>query len=242
MIINVDVKSLEVFVVADLSGDKTLREELLTPGYDMHSNNQKSFGLPDRVTAKRFVFKLIYGATAFGYANDSDFFDVSRNQNFWQKVIDSFYEKYRGIALWHEKLIATAQQQKYLEIPSGTYFPMDPFVTDRGELKWPITKIKNYPVQGFGADLVKLARIESAKRIKKELQRSLMIETVHDSLVADSPDDEAEKCCRIMMESVAKVPELCYNIYGYKFSLPMFSEGFIGPNKFDMKEYKYNAN
>jgi hypothetical protein len=65
---------------------------------------------------------------------------------------------------------------------------------------------------------------------------------VHDSLVADSPEDEAEKCCRILMESVAKVPELCYNEYGYKFSLPMFSEGFIGPNKNEMKEYKYHAN
>lgn len=57
-LINVDVKSLEVFVVCDLSGDKVLREELLTPGLDMHRNNQNDFKLPDRVTAKRFVFKL----------------------------------------------------------------------------------------------------------------------------------------------------------------------------------------
>jgi DNA polymerase I-like protein with 3'-5' exonuclease and polymerase domains len=140
MLINVDVKSLEVFVVADLSGDKVLKEELLTPGYDMHSNNQTTFGLPDRVTAKRFVFKLIYGATAFGYANDPDFFTVSRNNKFWQKVIDSFYEK----------LIATAQRQQYLEIPSGTYYPMEPFFTEQGELKWPITRIKNYPVNCSG--------------------------------------------------------------------------------------------
>ena len=86
--------------------------------------------------------------------------------------------------------------------------------------------------------MVKLARLEAAKRVRQE-SNGLMIGTIHDSLVADAPEDEAEKVCRILMESVAKVPELCYNIYGYKFSLPMFSEGFIGPNKQDMKEYKY---
>ncbi|HET8687853.1 MAG TPA: hypothetical protein VFM18_14520, partial [Methanosarcina sp.] len=85
-VINVDVKSLEVYTVCDLSGDKVLREELLTPGYDMHTNNQNAFGLPDRVTAKRFIFKLIYGATAYGYANDTDFIDVSRKEEFWQDV------------------------------------------------------------------------------------------------------------------------------------------------------------
>ena len=236
-VINVDVKSLEVYTVCDLSGDKVLREELLTPGYDMHTNNQNAFGLPDRVTAKRFIFKLIYGATAYGYANDTDFIDVSRKEEFWQDVIDKFYSKYKGIQTWHNKLIAIAQRQRYLEIPSGRYFPMEPQIVN-GRVKWPITKIKNYPVQGFGADLVKLARLEAAKRVRQE-SSGLMIGTIHDSLVADAPEDEAEKVCRILMESVAKVPELCYNIYGYNFSLPMFSEGFIGLNKQDMKEYKY---
>ncbi len=236
-VINVDVKSLEVYTVCDLSGDKTLREELLTPGYDMHTSNQTTFGLPDRVTAKRFIFKLIYGATAYGYANDTDFIDVSRNEKFWQDVIDKFYTKYKGIEIWHAQLLAKAQKQRYLEIPSGRYFPMEPQIIN-GRVKWPLTKIKNYPVQGFGADLVKLARIESAKRVRAE-SKGLMIGTIHDSLVADAPKDDAEKVCKILMESVAKIPELCYNIYGYKFSLPMLSEGFIGDNKKDMELYAY---
>lgn len=58
MLISADVKSLEVFVAADRYGDKTLREELLNK-LDLHSINQERFKLPDRVTAKRFIFKLI---------------------------------------------------------------------------------------------------------------------------------------------------------------------------------------
>ena len=57
MLINADVKSLEVFTVADLSDDQVLKDELLRR-LDLHSLNQDRFRLPDRVTAKRFIFKL----------------------------------------------------------------------------------------------------------------------------------------------------------------------------------------
>lgn len=54
---NADVKSLEVFVAADLSDDKVLKKELLEK-LDMHSLNQEKFKLPSRVLAKIFIFKL----------------------------------------------------------------------------------------------------------------------------------------------------------------------------------------
>lgn len=57
MLINCDVKSLEVVVAAKLSDDKILKDEIIR-GIDLHSNNQQRFKLPDRVTAKRFIFKL----------------------------------------------------------------------------------------------------------------------------------------------------------------------------------------
>ena len=103
MLINCDVKSLEVFVAADLSDDKTLKDELVRR-LDLHQLNQDRFKLPDRVTAKRFIFKLLYGATAFGYAQDSDFINVGYSEKQWQKVIDEFYSKYTGIAKWHNTL------------------------------------------------------------------------------------------------------------------------------------------
>ena len=236
MIVNADVKSLEVVVAGDLSRDKVLSEEILDK-QDIHENNRVAFTLPDRKVAKGFKFKLLYGATAFGFANDISFFDVSRSESFWQEVIDNYYAKYYGISAWHKSQIKRAQTDRYLEIPSGRYYPINPTV-NQGRVKWPETIIKNYPVQGFGADLVKLARIEAYQRIKRELQRTLLVCTVHDSLVADAPDDEWEQCAKILFESIAKIPELCYNIYNYKFSLPITSEIQVGKNKNEMEEYK----
>lgn len=223
-------------MAADLARDTVLSKELWEK-QDIHENNRVAFNLPSRHIAKIFVFKLLYGASSYGFANDPDFFSVSRSENFWQQVIDNYYKKYYGIAAWHGRLLKTAQTTKMLEIPSGRYFPINPTV-NQGRVKWPTTIIKNYPVQGFGADLVQLARIEAYNRVKNELSRTKMICTVHDSLVADSPEDEWEQCAKILYESIAKIPELCYNIYSYKFSLPITSEIQIGENKNELKEYK----
>ncbi len=56
MLLNIDAKSLEVFVGAYLSKDEVMYEELLS-GLDMHTNNQKTFGLPSRLIAKVFMFR-----------------------------------------------------------------------------------------------------------------------------------------------------------------------------------------
>lgn len=219
-----------------MARDKVLMEEILDR-QDIHENNRVAFNLPDRKVAKGFKFKLLYGASAYGFAHDVDFFQVSKVEKFWQEVIDNYYNKYYGIAAWHTSQIRLGQQQRYLEIPSGRYFPINPIV-NLGRVKWPETIIKNYPVQGFGADLVKLARIEAYKRVKAELKESLMICTVHDSLVGDAPEHEWEQMAKIFYESIAKIPEMCYNIYNYKFSLPITSEIQVGKNKNQLEDYK----
>jgi DNA polymerase I-like protein with 3'-5' exonuclease and polymerase domains len=238
MLINCDVKSLEVVVAADRYRDAVLQDELIRK-LDLHALNQAKFKLPDRVTAKRFIFKLLYGASAFGYAMDSDFIGVGYSQRRWQKVIDAFYEKYTGVGKGHQLDTEYVMKNGYLEIPSGRYFNYKLFTPEwGGPAKWPITKIKNYPIQGFGADLVMLARVEFFKQFKRSGLEGHFICTVHDSLVADVPSKNVEQTAAMMAASVAKIPEMCYNNWSYKFSLPVTSEILVGPNKRDMVELK----
>lgn len=234
MILNCDVKSLEIYVAADWYDDKVLQKELLNKE-DIHQNNQAKFNLPSRLIAKIFNFKLIYGASAYGYSLDPDFSHVGYSERQWQKVIDTFYSKYTGIAKGHERDIKQVKETGILEIPSGRFFKFESR-TYRGQPKWPLTQIKNYPIQGFGADLVKLARIEAFRRFKESGLEGEFIATVHDSLVYDVPSKHVEATAQLLKESVAKVPELCYNIYKYKFKLPMLCEILVGPSKGAIKE------
>jgi DNA polymerase-1 len=231
---------LEVVVAADLSGDTVLSDEILRK-VDIHETNRDRFrlgeGKPGRLVAKVFKFRLIYGGSAWSYANDPEFSSVGYNERQWQGVIDEYYEKYKGLAKWHEQLPNIVRNAGgILEIPSGRFFDFSDHYKRFN--KWPLTKLKNYPVQGFGADLVKLARIECYKQLKASKIEALLVQTIHDSLVVDTPSKNVDRAAHILQESIAKIPELCYNYYnGYKFSLPMTSEITIGMNKKDMTEW-----
>ncbi len=106
-------------------------------------------------------------------------------------------------------------------------------------MDWPITVIKNYPVQGFGADLVMLARLEANRRLKASGLEYKLISTIHDSIVADCPSHSYRDVGRILFESIEAVPALCKTVFGYDFSLPLTSEVQYGMNKKDMKELTF---
>ena len=108
---------------------------------------------------------LIYGGSAYSYAHDPDFFSVGYSERQWQKVIDEYYTKYKGLKKWHDELLIIAMKQGFIEIPSGRYYFFRP--NERGQ--WPLTTIKNYPVQGFGADFVRYySRIKAAEQARMD--------------------------------------------------------------------------
>lgn len=240
MLVNCDVKGLEVVVAAELSGDTILRQEIIDK-VDIHDSNRVAFNLGEgkagRLVAKIFKFRLIYGGSAYSYAHDPDFMGVSTSMSYWQDVIDAYYTKYKGIRLWHDSLLETVKKQGYLEIPSGRCYSFEAQFK-YGDWQWPLTTIKNYPVQGFGADLVMLARIEFFKRLKASGLEALFIQTIHDSLVVDTPYKNVYTISKMLTESVEAVPRLCLETFGYNFSLPLTSEILIGPNKRVLQEFQ----
>ena len=181
MLLQADAKQLEWIGATYLSQDKVAIDEILRE-VDMHSENQKRFKLPSRLIAKTFVFRLIYGGSAYSYAHDPDFRDIG-NESFWQDVIDAFYNKYQRLYKWHEEIQFKAKREQKLIMPTGRIYHFEPEVKfDR--VKYPRTKILNYPVQGLGADLMAIARVSLRNRLKgkKGIQ---LVNTVHDSIIVD---------------------------------------------------------
>lgn len=240
-IVNADIKGLEVVVAAQLSGDKVLRSELLK-GIDIHETNRAAFGLgegkPGRLIAKVFKFRLIYGGSAYSYANDADFRSVSTSATFWQGVIDKYYAKYYGIAEWHKQLIREAQENGRLTIPSGRYYPISPDYTKREP--WPLTIIKNYPVQGFGADLVMLARLRANQLLNESCPEALLIGTIHDSIVVDCPNSSVDRVGLALKRAVEEVPAYVEKVWGYNFTLPLTSEISFGPTKYQQETITFD--
>ena len=236
MLVNVDAKALEWICAAYLSKDKVAYEEIKAE-VDQHTVNQIRFGLPTRHIAKTFVFRLIYGGSAYSYANDPDFESVGGNEKFWQGVIDEFYSKYQGIALWHTNLMSEATTSGKLRMPTGRIYNFSS--TQRGhDLVWPRTKILNYPVQGLGADLMAIARVSAFRRFKDQRIEGVLISTIHDSIVADVMSHEVKRICQLFHDIFESIPLNFKRVFGVEWDLPTRCEISTGPNKFDLTEWK----
>lgn len=225
-----------------LSQDKVGYEEILA-SIDQHTENQKAFNLPSRLIAKTFVFRLIYGGSAYAYANDADFEGVSSDQAFWENVIDKFYSKYRGIHAWHDSLMEEAMLTGKVAIPTGRVFTFQPEKRNGSSKSvWPRTTILNYPVQGFGADLMVIARLLCQERVRR-LNRGrshpiLPVCTVHDSVVYDCPNDIVGDLAHAIFEAWKDIPKEFKRWFKKDLDLPCKVEIQAGKDWHNMEEIK----
>lgn len=232
-VINADAKALEVLGAAFLSRDSILCCEV-EDNVDMHSDNQEKFKLPSRLIAKKMTFRILYGGSGFAFAKDPEFMDISDNPNFWEERIGLFYDKYKGIARWHNSLMEEAMSTGRIVIPTGRAYPFKPERNRQGRFVWPRTKIVNYPVQGFSADLMVLARVRACQQIQQE--DADFICTVHDSLVFDAKVGKEQVVADSLFDTWAKLPQYYKEYFGGTFGLPCRVEVKAGPNWHNMKE------
>ena len=233
MLLQADAKQLEWVGASYLSQDQVAIDEIWK-GTDMHSDNQKRFGLPSRLIAKTFVFRLIYGGSAWSYANDPNFKDVGK-EDFWENVIKEFYNKYKDLYQWHEEIFFKAKRDHKLVMPTGRTYFYEPEIK-YGQMKYPRTKILNYPVQGLGADLMAIARVSLRNRLKGR-DGVKMVNTVHDSIILDFDPKVWDNISlvNIVDRCFEDVPKNFEKLFGVDFNLPMRVECQVGQTWGDME-------
>ena len=235
MLLQADAKQLEWIGATYLSQDKVAIDEINNQ-VDQHADNQERFGLPSRLIAKTFVFRLIYGGSAFSYANDPNFKDIG-NETFWQRVIDQFYAKYTGLKAWHDKIMFDVKQTNQLVMPTGRTYKYLPEVNSQGNLKYPRTRILNYPVQGLGADLMSIARVSLYNKIIN-MDGVKLINTVHDSIMLDFDNNTCynNSIVPIVKESFENVPANFKHLFGKDFNLPVRVDIQVGNSWGNVKD------
>jgi len=236
MIVNCDGKAIEWYAGTFLAGCPVAYKELIA-NYDIHSANVEAFGLPTRLVAKTFLFRLIYGGTCFSYASDPDFTHVSTSQKYWQNAIDKFHDKYTGWDKWWISLMQEASTTGRIVNPyTGRTYEYER--NWKGD--WPETTIKNYIVQGFAADLMAIARVSFHRRFLAMGIAGVLVNTVHDSIVVDVPDYEVERVVRLFHEVFRDLPANFEKVFKKPFDLPLRCEVAIGPNMSDIEEVKFS--
>lgn len=148
-----------------------------------------------------------------------------------------FLKKHTGIAKWQAQLETEAINRKSITIPSGRVYAFPNAERTRWGGATGSTQIKNYPVQGFAtADIVPLGCILTWREFRKRGLRSVLILTVHDSLVADVYPGEQEQVVEAMRVGMLGVVEELKTRYNVEFNVPLDVEIKAGPNWMNMKD------
>ena len=222
-IMKMDFAQLEFRTAVFLAQDKQGMEDIKN-GVDVHQYTADVIGV-SRQEAKAHTFKPLYGGVT-GTDNEKRYYDA-------------FKEKYKDIAKWHEKLQSEAIQFKVVKLPSGREYAFPGAQRQSWGGSTYSTQIKNYPVQGFAtADIVPITCIEVYKLMKEKNVKSVLVNTVHDSIVVDIHPDEEDIIINIFKQGADKVIPVLKEKYGIDFNVPLDIEMKIGYNWLNLNEVK----
>lgn len=232
MLIQCDASQLEWRTLLFLAQDTVGIQEVLEK-QDAHSLNEKAFDLPSRLIAKIYLFRTIYRGSGWSFAHDPAFMHVSSDPKFWDGIGEKFYKKYHGINTCHNVWADTVSRGDPIVGPLGREW----YLSNRdkhGQFYIPWTTLTNYPVQGTGADIMTLARVSFARRLKATGWPVIMVSTVHDSIVVDAPDEYVERVANLMYQVFDDIPKNIERLFGIHWNVPMDCEVKIGLNMKDM--------
>jgi DNA polymerase-1 len=230
-----DASQLEWRTALELSQDPIGIKEIVE-GLDTHSLNQEAFSLPSRLIAKIYLFRTIFRGSGYAFANDPAFMHVSSDPKFWDDIGVKFYGKYHVLDATHKLWGDQVLHGQLLRGPTGREWQIEMTRDYRGNLKLPWTVLTNYPVQGTGADVMMIARISFARRLKTLGIPALLISTVHDSIVVDCENQYVQSVVDLFYQVFDDLVENIRRTFGYNWTVPLACEVKIGMNMLDMKE------
>ena len=224
VIASADYSQIELRIMAHLSGDEALLRAF-TDGLDVHrATAAEVFGVAleqvsseQRRYAKVINFGLIYGMSSFGLA---------RNLGIETKAaaayIDKYFQRYPGVKNYMEQTVVFAQAHHFVETVFGRRLYLAEINGGNGPRKKAAERQAiNAPMQGTAADLIKLSMVKVQDVLDAEKRATKMIMQVHDELVFEVPDAEAEWVRTEIPRLMASVAEL---------KVPLLAEIGLGQN------------
>ena len=205
--VSADYSQIELRVLAHLSKDTGL-VEAFQKQEDIHSSTAsmmfdiplEEVGYDERRIAKILNFGVIYGLSAFGISQQTEF-----GPDEGRKFIDTYFSKYPRIQEYIDSTKDSARNLGYVETMLGRrrYIPevngSNAIIRNAGE-----RMAINMPIQGTAADIVKLAMLRVQRAIEKQELRSKMLLQVHDELIFEVPKDELEAMSRLLLEEMPR--------------------------------------
>jgi DNA polymerase-1 len=229
VLVDADYSQIELRVLAHIANDSAMIEAF-KKGEDIHTiTASQVFGVPvDSVTselrrrAKAVNFGIVYGISDFSLAED---IGVTRAEA--RHYIDSYLTLYSGIREYMHSIVENAKESGYVKTIMHRLRYLPELQSKNFNIRsFGERAAMNTPIQGSAADIIKLAMLQVSRRLKKEGLRSKLVLQIHDELIVEAPEEEADFAAKILTEEMESVITL---------RLPLEAEASSGKTWYDAK-------
>jgi DNA polymerase-1 len=210
VLISADYSQIELRLLAHI-GDIPQLKKAFAEGLDIHAMTaSEMFGVPvegmpaeTRRRAKAINFGIVYGISAFGLANQ---LSIPREEA--SAYIKTYFERFPGIRTYMDRM----QRQVRAEGFVTTIFGRKVFIPaaqgkSPAERAFGDRAAINAPIQGAAADVIRRAMVRMPAALREAGLTARMLLQVHDELIFEAPEAEAEAVIAVARRIMEKAPE-----------------------------------
>ena len=227
VLVSADYSQIELRMLAHLSGDEKLIEAY-NNSEDIHAlTASRILGIPQsevtpaqRRDAKAVNFGIIYGMSDYGLSEN-----ISVPVYKAKEFIEKYFATYPRVREYMDSNVAFAREHGYSVTMLGRRRNLKDITSSNYLTRSAAERMAmNTPLQGSAADVVKLAMLAVEKRLAG--MKSKMILQIHDELIVDAAEDEADEIVRILKEEMENA---------VKLRVPLIAEANTAKNWGDLK-------
>ena len=176
----------------------------------------------ERRTAKAVIFGIVYGISGYGLGENLDITPTEA-----KKYIEKYLNLYPEVDNYMKEIVEKTRSLGYVR----TLFNRKRTIEEINNTNYMIRSqgdrmALNTPIQGTGADILKLAMIEINKKLKENNLKTKMLLQVHDELIFDTPENELEIIKSLVKETMENI---------YKLKVPLKVEINYGKDWYEAK-------
>ena len=208
-LLTADYSQIEMRIMAHLSGDAALIQAF-KDGEDLHSYvGSKVFGVgidevdsEMRSKVKAMSYGLVYGLSAYGLSRQ-----LAIGVDEAKGLMDQYFERFGAVKDYLDDIVEQARANGFTETIMGRRRYLPALHSDRRQLRDMAERAAlNAPIQGSAADIMKIAMLKVADRLK-DLHSPMLLQ-VHDEIIVDVRPDEINEVKAIVTEEMGSAFEL----------------------------------
>ena len=224
LMVSADYSQVELRVLAQVAEDEVLKG-FFREGLDVHrATAAQVFDIDpgevddaQRSRAKMVNFGIVYGLTGFGLA---DRLNIPRAEG--EEFVSAYLERFPAIREFRERVVEEASESGYVTTLLGRRRPIPELGSSQRQTRQLGERLAvNAIVQGTAADIMKIAMLRCHHRLQTDGLESRIVLQIHDELLFEGPEDEAEEVRDLAIEEM---------VGAFELDPPLEVEAGIGPD------------